>query len=329
MILTTVHTNNTAVITPSTVNHFANGELLANCQFLCKKCTTTTTCLVKQNRQEGDIQVDELIVQKTSTYVACGCCEVSKPTIAIPTNITPEISCSLPKQHWSGETEKFKLRSATYLQDKKKAVSDDALFDLIAMDLLEVDQHVCDVAKNLKGGVAQRFLEQREALSSTEPKPFLFVVHFQLPGDKNLAFIAYFASKPGALDSNSPAAQLFHSFINGTDAFRQSRFKFIPLVSKGPYLVKSMVGSTPAILGNKLTQSYHSGIGYFEVCVDVGSSSVGGGLLKLVKGYLTSLTFDMCFVLEAQTVDELPEVSLGQLRFANVDLRMAQKFMPS
>jgi hypothetical protein len=279
----------------------------------------------KVNPKHGeDLDVAVLTSPDKLMMCACGTADVlnSIPSPAI--DVENEISCSLPNKHWSGETEKFKLRSSTYLQDKKKAVSEDALFELVAMDLLEVDQHVSDVAKNLKGGVAHRYLQQ------PGPKPYLFIVHFQLPGDKNLSFVAYFAAKQGAFeDASSPAVKLFNDFLSGTDAFRQSRFKFIPLVSKGPYLVKSMVGSTPAILGNKLTQTYHTGDGYFEVCVDVGSSSVGGGLLKLVKGYLTTLTFDMCFVLEAQTVEELPEVSLGQLRFANVDLRMAEKFIPT
>jgi hypothetical protein len=232
---------------------------------------------------------------------------------------------SLPQQYWSRDTEAFSLRSSTYLKDKRKQPCSHPMFELIGMDLLEVDVPVQNVVKSLKGGFAQRYLAQQ----SSEPRPFLFMIHFQLPGDKKLAYISYFAAKPGVLESDSAFAKLFSDFVNGTDEFRQSRFKFIPSVSKGPYLVKSMVGSTPAILGNKLTQTYHKGEGYFEVCVDVASSSIGGGLLKLVKGYVTCLTFDMCFLLEAQTEAELPEVSLGALRFANVDLRMAQKFEPS
>ena len=234
-------------------------------------------------------------------------------------------ACSLPKDHWSGETNPFCLRSKTYLKDKRKQPCCEAMFDLIGMDLLEIDAPVQDVAKTLPGGFADRYLNQQ----TSTPKPYLFIVHFQLPGDKKLAFIGYFAAKPGVLEADTNSAKLFQAFISGTDAFRQSRFKFIPCVSKGPYLVKSMVGSTPAILGNKLTQTYHKGDGYFEVCVDVGSSTIGGGLLKLVKGYLTTLTFDMCFLLEAQSDEELPEVSLATLRFANLDLRFAQKFVPS
>jgi len=52
--------------------------------------------------------------------------------------------------------------------------------------------------------------------------------------------------------------------------------------------------------------------------VDVGSSNVAGGILKVVKGYITALTIDMCFLLEGQKEEELPEVVLGSLRFERV-----------
>ena len=56
--------------------------------------------------------------------------------------------------------------------------------------------------------------------------------------------------------------------------------------------------------------------------VDVGSSNVAGGVLRVVKGYITALTIDMCFLLEAQDVEELPEVVLGSLRFERVSIRI-------
>ena len=52
--------------------------------------------------------------------------------------------------------------------------------------------------------------------------------------------------------------------------------------------------------------------------MDVGSSNVAGGVLKIVKGYITALTIDMAFLLEAQASEELPEVILGALRFERV-----------
>jgi len=262
----------------------------------------------------------------------CACSEPScEHTLEKQACLKPQnqdIECTFPRQYWSNDTEIFSLRSETYLRDKRKQPCCESMFQLIAMDLYEVEEHVEDVVKRLTGGVAQRYLEHGK--TSGEPQPFLFIIHFQLPGEKKLAFIAYFTAKPSVLETDTPFARLFSDFVNGSDDFKQSRFKFIPSVSKGPYLVRSMVGSTPAILGNKLKQTYHQGEGYLEVCVDVGSSIVGAKLLKLVKGYISSLTFDMCFVLEAQSEQELPEVSLCTLRFSEVDLNLpAQKFVPS
>ena len=84
--------------------------------------------------------------------------------------------------------------------------------------------------------------------------------------------------------------------------------------------MKSAVGQTPAILGSKLVQTYHRGPGYFEVDVDVGSSTVAGSILRLVQGYVTSLSIDLAFLFEGQTDEELPEAILGGFRFENVSL---------
>jgi len=144
------------------------------------------------------------------------------------------------------------------------------------------------------------------------------------PDTPNLCFAAYFEAKEGILDDTaSPFPKLFRDFVEGDDSYRDSRFKFIPRVVKGSYIVKSAVGSTPVILGTKLVQSYHKGANYFEVDVDVGSSSVAGGVLKVVKGYVTSLTIDMAFLLEAHTTEELPESVLGVIQFSNLNLNMA------
>lgn len=50
----------------------------------------------------------------------------------------------------------------------------------------------------------------------------------------------------------------------------------------------------------------------------MGSSSVAGGVLRVVKGYITALVIDLCFLLEGQHEEELPEAVLGSLRFERV-----------
>ena len=111
------------------------------------------------------------------------------------------------------------------------------------------------------------------------------------------------------------------------DAFRNARFKLIPSVSDGPWLVKSAVGSRPALLGKTLKQRFFVGEGYTEVDIDCNSSPAEGRIVSLVKSYAKSLVVDLAFVLEAQTAGELPETLLGSARLRHVDL--SEEAIPS
>lgn len=81
-------------------------------------------------------------------------------------------------------------------------------------------------------------------------------------------------------------------------------------------------------MGKKLTQNYAADLSaennYFEVCIDVGSSKVAGSILGLVKGYAKSLVIDLCFLIEGQAEEELPEQLLAGVRFGNIALDKAQ-----
>jgi hypothetical protein len=44
------------------------------------------------------------------------------------------------------------------------------------------------------------------------------------------------------------------------------------------------VGSTPAIMGNKIKQSYIEGERFFELIIDTGSSSVANGVIRICNG---------------------------------------------
>jgi len=95
----------------------------------------------------------------------------------------------------------------------------------------------------------------------------------------------------------------------------------IPRIVEGPWVVQKGVGTTPAILGTKMTQSYFENKekNYFEIDVDVGSSKVGGQIFRLVKGYAKSVVIDFHFLIEGQSADELPEQLLGGVRLHRLD----------
>ena len=58
---------------------------------------------------------------------------------------------------------------------------------------------------------------------------------------------------------------LLESFVNGDDAYRNSRFKLIPHISKGSWIVKQSVGKKACLVGQALEVRYTRGKNYLEV----------------------------------------------------------------
>ena len=97
---------------------------------------------------------------------------------------------------------------------------------------------------------------------------------------------------------------------------RDSRVKIIPRIAEGGWVVKKVVGSTPAILGKKVKQLYYRDNikNYIEIDADVGSSAVAGKILSTVKSVATSLIIELTFLLQGEAVEELPESLIGGVR---------------
>ena len=57
-----------------------------------------------------------------------------------------------------------------------------------------------------------------------------------------------------------------HIYINTHPECR--RFKLIPNIVSGPFIVRKAVGNKPALLGRKVSQRYFRGPGYVET--DIG-----------------------------------------------------------
>lgn len=72
-----------------------------------------------------------------------------------------------------------------------------------------------------------------------------------------------------------------------------ARFKLIPTVTEGNWVVRSAVPSAkPAILGQKLQQRYFRGDNYVETDVDVGSSVIASqivGVIRFLQYYFVCL----------------------------------------
>ncbi|CDP10522.1 unnamed protein product [Coffea canephora] len=202
----------------------------------------------------------------------------------------------------------FMIRGKTYLKDSIKVKGGEPLLKLIAVDWFNVDNRVDNIALHPK------CLVQSEAGKKV---PFILVINLQVPAKPNYSMVLYYAAdRP--VNKNS----LLGKFVEGTDMFRDSRFKLIPSIVEGYWMVKRAVGTKACLLGKAVTCKYLRQDNFLEIDVDIGSSSVARSVIGLVLGYVTSIVVDLAILIEAKEA-ELPEYILGTVRLNRVRLDSA------
>jgi len=215
-------------------------------------------------------------------------------------------SCSLPCSWAAADPSSFLIRGESYLQDHKKIKAKGTLMQMVGADWLRSDRREVDLGSRL-GSIIQKSAEQGGP-------EFFFVVNIQVPGSTMYTLALYYMMKT-PLEDNS----LLHAFVNGDDAFRNSRFKLIPYISKGSWIVKQSVGKKACLVGQALDLHYFRGKNYLELVIDVGSSTVARGVVSLVLGYLNNLVIELAFLIQGNTQEELPEFLLGTCRINHLD----------
>ncbi|KAL4199377.1 hypothetical protein AMTRI_Chr03g50830 [Amborella trichopoda] len=205
------------------------------------------------------------------------------------------------------EGNNFRVRSKHFPFDKSKIPAGKPLMELVALDWFKDIKRMDHVARR-KGCAVQ---------VASEKGLFSLAVNLQVPGSTHYSMVFYFVTKelvPGSL---------LQRFVDGDDEFRNSRLKLIPSVPKGSWIVRQSVGSTPCLLGKAVDCNYIRGPTYLEIDVDIGSSTVANGVLGLVCGVITTLVVDMAFLIQANTLAELPERLIGAVRVSHVELSSA------
>ncbi|XP_064965691.1 protein ENHANCED DISEASE RESISTANCE 2-like isoform X1 [Musa acuminata AAA Group] len=211
----------------------------------------------------------------------------------------------------------FHLRGLNYFARRQKCPSGEWLLKPAGVDWLRSASRLDDVLGRPDNRVATA-LRRAQALGGAR-KAFLFAVNLQVPGRECHSAVFYFAA-----EEPIPPGSLFYRFVHGDDAFRNSRFKIVNRIVKGPWIVRAAVGNHAAcLLGKALTCNYHRGENYLEIDVDIGSSAIANAILHLALGYVTAVTIDMGFLVEAQAEEELPERLLGAVRVAQMEMSSA------
>eukprot|EP00736_Rhodelphis_marinus_P013614 Rmarinus@m.25902 len=255
--------------------------------------------------------------------------DVQFPLPVLDEFAVPPSRFSLPKGVFSGQPHSwlepdgsvFMVRGPSYLTDRLKISAGPAMFKLLGVDMFESDEKVPHFAAHPES-IVQKTLQREE-----EPKPFLFVVSLQVPDTKKLHVISYFSADLAVLREDYPRFEsLLARFVDGDDAYRNSKFKLLPGVVEGSWIVKKSVGNTPAILGKAVDMKYFHGSNYIEVDVDVCTSAVASGVVRIAREFTESLVIDIAYIIEADHPDDLPERVLGSVRFSRLDFRRATDF---
>ncbi|KAL2236136.1 protein ENHANCED DISEASE RESISTANCE 2-like [Sesamum indicum] len=209
----------------------------------------------------------------------------------------------------------FSLRGPDYLTGKAKIPSGDWLLNPAGVDWLRSNAKLDHVLARPDNRVMNALRRSKNA------KTFLVAINLQVPGRDHYSAVFYFSSK---IDEPINSNPLLYQFINGSDAFRNSRLKLVNNIVKGPWIVKRAVGNYSAcLLGKTLNCHYHRGPNYLEIDVDISSSAIANAILRLTLGCTSAVIVDMGFLVEAQTEDELPEKLFGAVRISQMELSSA------
>lgn len=162
----------------------------------------------------------------------------------------------------------YQVRGPKYLEDRVKIDSKPSAMECIGSTFTFNREPIT----NISAAPGQLVQEQHVGRSD---RPFLLVTNFVVPQIGN--WVCYFAKRRTLEEEDPVFDKMFKDFVEGTDEHRNSRFKIIPGIPDGGFIVRTAVGNKPAILGNKLNCKYYKGDNFFEIEVDVGSSVVALG----------------------------------------------------
>ncbi|MCO5614552.1 hypothetical protein L7F22_068835 [Adiantum nelumboides] len=210
----------------------------------------------------------------------------------------------------------FQVRGPNYLESKSKTKGGEWLLKPIAFDWIKCSTKIFNVMRHPHARVRAALEEAlKHAEKVNDKKPFVWAINLQVPSKENHSLIFYYVTYEQPMKDS-----LLQRFLDGDNAFRNSRFKLLANVVQGPWIVKTAVGERAVcLLGKAVTCSYTRDKDFMEIDVDIGASIMANAIVHLAFGCVTSLTVDLAFLIEGQTQRELPERILGTIRFANLD----------
>lgn len=171
---------------------------------------------------------------------------------------------------------------------------------------------------------------QPERAAAGSGAPFIFAINFALPRAPALApdeyvNIVMYYGRIGESD-NAEWEALWARFLKMTPQQRGSRLKLLPVIVNGSQAFQNSIANKPAIIGNKLKCSWFESANHLECIIEVGTSLLASQMWKLMLPQAKHLSMDMAWVIEGQTVDELPEVVVAAAHLSRPDMLAYRRY---
>mmetsp|Transcript_27700 Transcript_27700/g.53900 ORF Transcript_27700/g.53900 Transcript_27700/m.53900 type:complete len:596 (-) Transcript_27700:316-2103(-) len=215
----------------------------------------------------------------------------------------------------------FKVRSGTYLQNRRKTNSEDVLFRLVHLDIFQTKEgcvsHIAD-AKSSWYSQFKHLLPQQH---------FALIINMQVRS-LNCHIVSYHVLDKGleSVEHKGLRDMLKHMATNPGSQWCNSRLKMIPRIVEAPFIVRMAVSSRPVLIGTKVQCKYYRGPTYTEIDCNVDSSSVSATAVRLAHKWSECIVIDIVWLLEAKDAKQLPERILAGIRLDKVAFAKAQRF---
>lgn len=245
------------------------------------------------------------------------------------------------------DAQTFCVRGENYLTDQVKNPSVSSLFDLMHVDIFKCESKL--------GHLAARDDSWLRRAREAGDDRFYLVITYITPVSPFVHLILYYAVQPDRVKKLPHVENLWQQFCEVStkgEAFRNERWKVIPRIADGPWMVRKSVGTKPALLATKLTHTWIFSKGpnsdipvtppipadqrdentptyvtdkgpgpYLEVDCDVASSKMAYVLVSMLQNSAKYLVIDLGFAVEPREKDTLPEAVLGSIRLSRIDLQ--------
>ena len=261
-------------------------------------------------------EVEEVASTETSRYKD----EKSRRNLTNPLQLN---NSSQSTNCWSEPPHSlFKVRGATYLQDRVKIESSSPAFACRGVDLwLNSDDMAC-----------RQIARHPAVLGGKLGAENTFLVNFLLPFGN---LVAYFKI-PEETKMKPSVRKVWNRFVDGDQAFRDSQLKLLPVLQEGPWIVQKAVGPghSPALLGKVVPCQYYfctdcsTRKSMYEVDVHISCSRVASAILNVVRGHTKGLRIAFAFILEGKEEDELPETVLCAFALNKLEIELCQSLPP-